>query len=153
MEEQSASRDKSSDSIATSEEFEDLGTAPRKEEPSNLDDKAVTTGANTTEANEPNEPSPEIEIRNNGNMADLQETLDEALNDEVGINSNGLDSTSHVFQYRSKILAFSFYSVDGLKIDDHDGSQSCAIFNRISYLGSATVNSAAKSFFCIKTCL
>ena len=70
-------RDKSSDSIATSEEFEDLGPV-----------KNVENGLSQLEITSPtmdealNKPSPEMEIGNNGNMADLQDTLDEVLKED-----------------------------------------------------------------------
>lgn len=70
-------RDKSSDSIATSEEFEDLGPVQN-----------VESGMNKLEIASPtieealNKPSPEMEIGNNGNMADLQDTLDEVLKED-----------------------------------------------------------------------
>jgi len=70
-------RDKSSDSIATSEEFEDLGPVQN-----------VESGLNKLEIASPtieealNKPSPEMEIGNNGNMADLQDTLDEVLKED-----------------------------------------------------------------------
>ena len=88
-------KDQSSDSIATSEEFEDLGSssaANKNGEISNQQEiKDVPSGVVADEVVPPKEnkqPSPEIEIGNNGNLADLQVTLDEALNDETQ-NSNG----------------------------------------------------------------
>lgn len=70
-------RDKSSDSIATSEEFEDLG--PVKNVENGLSQLEITS---PTMAEALNKPSPEMEIGNNGNMADLQDTLDEVLKED-----------------------------------------------------------------------
>ena len=69
-------RDKSSDSIATSEEFEDLGQVTK-----NVESEHLMT-CQTMEDETVNKPSPEMEIGNNGNMADLQDTLDEVLNED-----------------------------------------------------------------------
>lgn len=92
MEEQAASRDKSSDSIATSEEFEDLGSAPKNGETTKVEGKVDLPSAllDKDASPEEHESSPEIEIRNNGNMASLQETLIEALDDETRSTSTGI---------------------------------------------------------------
>lgn len=136
-------KDQSSDSIATSEEFEDLGSssANKNGEISNQQEiKDVHSGVITDEVVPPKEnkqPSPEIEIGNNGNLADLQVTLDEALNDETQ-NSNGNLTISFCFFQQFSLCLMTVFRTGSLKSNDSD-SQSCAVFNRISYLGSATV--------------
>lgn len=88
-------KDQSSDSIATSEEFEDLGSSSANNKNGEIinqqeikDVQSSVTPDKVVELKESKQPSPEIEIGNNGNLADLQVTLDEALNDETQ-NSNG----------------------------------------------------------------
>ncbi len=73
----------SSDSIASSEEFEDLGNVNKNTvgmKP-NGETSAAQVVAETQGITQ--KTSPEMEIGNNGNMADLQETLDEVLNEET----------------------------------------------------------------------
>lgn len=81
MDKSPANRGQSSDSIATSDEFEDLGqsnkltASPSSQEENQESFKELSASGN--------KPSPEMEIGNNGNIADLQDTLDEALNEET----------------------------------------------------------------------
>ena len=87
MEEVKKERDHSSDSIATSEEFEDLGQTS-KSATENTDSQSVNSPP-VEEISCDSKPSPEMEIGNNGNIGDLQDTLDEALNEENSqINGN-----------------------------------------------------------------
>lgn len=82
-------RDHSSDSIATSEEFEDLGQVNKNNSEKSNKEEILVTGEEKQKT--ATKTSPEMEIGNNGNMTDLQETLDEVLNEETqssGIISN-----------------------------------------------------------------
>ena len=78
--EQATTRDQSSDSIATSDEFEDLGHVNKN----SVDEKPSENSTVENAELEKTIPktSPEIEIGNNGNMNDLQETLNEVLDEE-----------------------------------------------------------------------
>jgi hypothetical protein len=78
MEEVTKHREHSSDSIATSEEFEDLGHKNASELKPNEEILVAQVEDNKIK----NKTSPEMEIGNNGNMADLKETLNEVLNEE-----------------------------------------------------------------------
>jgi hypothetical protein len=80
-----AARDHSSDSIATSDEFEDLG--PSK---TTRVDNGQTRACKTDDLSS-EKPSPEMEIGNNGNLDYLQETLNEVLDEETTLN-NGTDA-------------------------------------------------------------
>jgi hypothetical protein len=80
MEEGKKERDQSSDSIATSEEFEDLGQTS-KNATENNDSQSINSHP-ADEISCDSKPSPEMEIGNNGNIGDLQDTLNEALNEE-----------------------------------------------------------------------
>ncbi|XP_046442776.1 rab GTPase-activating protein 1-like isoform X3 [Daphnia pulex] len=107
--EEVATREHSCDSIATSEEFEDLGHKNASELKPNEEILVTQVEDNKIK----NKTSPEMEIGNNGNMADLKETLNEVLNEESE-------------------------TIEPAKLED--SSQNCALFNRIAYLGAATVN-------------
>ena len=95
-------RDKSSDSLATSEEFEDLG--PVKNVEIGLSQLTI---APPTVGEISNKPLPEMEIGNNGNMADLQDTLDEVLKEDSQATAtiqNG-DSLKQIFKIIIQVLA------------------------------------------------
>lgn len=81
MEEVTTTRDQSSDSIATSDEFEDLGQVSKSTVEMKLNQEQTATQVEEKSAVQ--KISPEMEIGNNGNMTDLQETLDEVLNEET----------------------------------------------------------------------
>lgn len=87
--EEVTTRDQSSDSIATSEEFEDLGQVGKNPVEVKLDEEQ--TSSQVEKQNVVQKISPEMEIGNNGNMSDLQETLNELLNEET--------QTSGMFAY------------------------------------------------------
>ncbi len=76
--EEVTTREHSCDSIATSEEFEDLGHKNASELKPNEEILVTQVEDNKMK----NKTSPEMEIGNNGNMADLKETLNEVLNEE-----------------------------------------------------------------------
>jgi len=118
-------RDKSSDSLATSEEFEDLG--PVKNVEIGLSQLTI---APPTVGEISNKPLPEMEIGNNGNMADLQDTLDEVLKEDSQATAT-IQNENTPSDEMPKVSESSESFVD-------DGT--CAVFNQIAYLGSATVN-------------
>ena len=76
-------RDQSSDSIATSEEFEDLGNVNKNTVEMKPNGESSTAQIEVEQPSKTQKTSPEMEIGNNGNMADLRETLDEVLNEET----------------------------------------------------------------------
>lgn len=86
--EEITTREQSSDSIATSDEFEDLGhknaTEGKLKEELPVSDLVGSNGMLKA--------SPEMEISNNGSMADLKDTLDEVLNEET--ETNGTQNNS-----------------------------------------------------------
>lgn len=130
--EEVTTREHSSDSIATSEEFEDLGHKNASE----LKPNEEILDAQIGEKKIKNKTSPEMEIGNNGNMADLKETLNEVLNEESETSGIKNNSRNNFFLY-----SFYLYLVDPAKLDD--SSQNCALFNRIAYLGAATVRTTS----------
>lgn len=77
--EEITTREQSSDSIATSEEFEDLGQKNASEV--KLNDETSVNGVVGSEGML--KTSPEMEISNNGSLAELKDTLDEVLNEET----------------------------------------------------------------------
>ena len=77
--EEVTTREHSSDSIATSEEFEDLG---HKNAPELKPNEEMLNTHQIQENKIKDKTSPEMEIGNNGNMADLKETLNKVLNEE-----------------------------------------------------------------------
>lgn len=90
--EEVTTREHSSDSIATSEEFEDLGHKNASE----LKPNEEMLDTQVEEIKIKNKTSPEMEIGNNGNMADLKETLNEVLNEE---SENSGRHTKNYFLY------------------------------------------------------
>lgn len=86
MEENQRVSKSSSDSIATSEEFEDLGQPASMSATKNTDTQSVNNQP-VAELPSDSKPSPEMEI-GNGNIGDLQDTLNEALNEENLSNGN-----------------------------------------------------------------
>nr|CAD7450307.1 unnamed protein product [Timema bartmani] len=138
---------KSSDSVATSDEYEFVsGTV----------NKGLLSGS---------EQPPLLNIANNGNLDDLQKSLKEVLNEDC----NGLtkmenpSSIKHVpvTQTIKKVGQSQFYEVevgkreappaqdvektDSMKYEEEEESvpdvfQDCTIFSGVSYLGAAAIN-------------
>jgi len=127
-------RDKSSDSIATSEEFEDLG--PVKNVENGLSQLEITS---STMDEALNKPSPEMEIGNNGNMADLQDTLDEVLKEDSQA-TTVIQKEEIPKEEISKPISNEENSEVTKSSESLVNDDSCTVFNQIAYLGSATVN-------------
>jgi|LakMenEpi03Aug12_release.lakeMendotaPanAssembly.Ray.scaffolds.fasta_scaffold349052_1 hypothetical protein len=94
--EEVTTREHSSDSIATSEEFEDLG---HKNAPELKPNEEMLNTHQIEEKKITSKTSPEMEIGNNGNMADLKETLNEVLNEES--ETNGIIRIIFVVRFSS----------------------------------------------------
>lgn len=129
MDDTSPNRGLSSDSISTSDDFEDLGQSNKiaslansqEEKPETFKDLVVTC----------NKISPEMEIGSNGNIADLQNKLDEALTEDTNTISGMLDNLP-------PLVYVTYYCLDNPKgVENVEG---CTIFSQIAYLGAATVS-------------